>query len=98
MADFRYDPATHSYKFPAGKALYGNGRNVVANGYIGVRFRGAESSCRPCPLRDRCLRTPEKTVTRQAVFFRGKASSTAESATDRMKRRIDNAEGCARYG
>ena len=97
-ADFRYDPETHSCICPAGKALYGSGRNVVANGYIGTRFRGAESSCRPCPLRERCLRTPEKTVTRQVVFFRGKASSRAESATDRMKRRIDTPEGRARYG
>ena len=97
-ADFRYDPATHSCICPAGKTLYGNGRNVIANGYIGVKFRGAESSCRPCPLRERCLRTPEKTVTRQVVFFRGKANSTAESATDRMKRRIDTPEGRARYG
>jgi transposase len=97
-ADFTYDPLRQTCVCPAGKALYRNGRNVVSNGYIGVKFRGAESTCRSCPVRERCLRTPEKTVTRQVVFFRGKADSSAESATDRMKRRIDSPEGRARYG
>lgn len=97
-ADFTYDPERQTCICPAGKALYRNGRNVVSNGYIGVKFRGAESSCRPCPLRERCLRTPEKTLTRQVVFFRGKADPGRESATDRMKRRIDSPEGRALYG
>jgi transposase len=97
-ADFTYDPENQTCVCPAGKALYRNGRNVIANGYIGVKFRGAQSSCRCCSLRERCLRTPEKTLTRQVVFFRGKANSTAQSATDRMKRRIDSPAGRARYG
>jgi hypothetical protein len=44
------------------------------------------------------LRTPEKTKTRQVAFFRGKAATTPESYTDRMKKRIDSPEGRARYG
>jgi len=97
-ADFVYDPEQQTCICPAGNALYRNGRNVVVKGYVGVKFRGAESSCRPCQLRERCLRTPEKTVSRQVAFFRSKTHPTAESATDRMKRRIDSPEGRARYG
>lgn len=32
------------------------------------------------------------------MFFHGKARSTPQSATDRMKQRIDTPEGRARYG
>jgi hypothetical protein len=83
---------------PAGKSLYGNGSNCLTNGYVSVRFRGAERDCVPCAQRDRCLRTPEKTKTRQVAFFHGKAPTTPESHIDRMRKRIDSPEGRARYG
>jgi Transposase DDE domain len=63
-----------------------------------VKFRGAKRDCVPCSQRNRCLRTPERTQTRQVAFFKGKAATTPASHTDKMKRRIDSPEGRALYG
>jgi len=91
-ADFRHDPAARTCICPAGKSLYGNGSNCVINGRLGVKFQGAKQDCEPCTLRHRCLRTPEKTKTRQVVFFQGRAPGY-ETATDRMKVKIDSETG-----
>lgn len=90
--DFRFDPETKTCVCPAGKTLYGNGSNCVFNGYLAIKFQGAKQDCVPCPLRNQCLRTPEKTPTRQVAFFLGKASGR-ESHTDRMKAKIDSDKG-----
>ena len=97
-ADFTYDADARTCVCPAGKALYRAGRDVVTRGYVADHFRGAKRDCGPCPLRAECLRTPERTPTRQVAFFRGKAAGTPESHTDRMKRRLDTPDGRARYG
>jgi transposase len=96
--DFDYDPDGGTCVCPAGKTLYRNGSNCVFNGYAAVKFRGAKRDCVPCSQRNRCLRTPERTQTRQVAFFKGKAATTPASHTDKMKRRIDSPEGRALYG
>ena len=78
--------------------LYRNGSHLRIKGYVGTKFRGALRDCVPCSLRNQCLRKPDTTRTRQVVFFRGKDPSLPESATDRMKRRIDSFWGRAHYG
>lgn len=95
--DFDYDPATRTCICPAGKTLYGNGSHCIINGFMAVKFQGAQQDCVPCKQRDKCLRTPGKTQTRQVSFFQGKADGEP-SYTDRMKARIDSPEGKARYG
>jgi transposase len=97
-SDFTYDAAARTCVCPAGKALHRSGQAVVINGYVADHFRGAKRDCGPCPLRARCLRTPERTPTRQVAFFRGPTAARAESHSARMKRRIDTPEGRARYG
>jgi transposase len=97
-SDFTFDAEARTCVCPAGKSLYGHGSNCLTNGYVSIRFQGAQRDCLPCSHRDRCLRTPEKTKTRQVAFFQGKAVSTPESHTDRMKKRIDSPEGRALYG
>ena len=77
---------------PAGKRLYGNGSNCTFNGFAAIKFRGAEQDCLPCARRHECLRTPEKTKTRQVAFFQGKRLGHT-SFTDRMKTRIDSETG-----
>jgi hypothetical protein len=94
--DFDYDPEQGTCICPAGKMLYQNGSNCNHNGYIAVKFQGAQRDCVPCTQRDKCLRRPDKTKARQVSFFHGKADQ--ESYTDKMKRRIDSPEGRARYG
>ena len=95
--DFDYDAEAGTCICPAGRRLYQNGANCTHNGLIGTKFQGAQRDCLPCELRDKCLRTPDKTKTRQVCFFRGKADAQ-ESATDRMKRAIDSEQGRALYG
>ena len=97
-SDFTYDAQAHTCVCPAGKSLYGHGSNCLTNGYVSIRFQGAQRDCVPCSHRDRCLRTPEKTPTRQVAFFQGKAATTPESHTERMKKRIDSPAGRVLYG
>jgi hypothetical protein len=96
--DFDYDPIAGTCICPAGKRLYQNGANCIHNGYIAVKFQGAQRDCLPCERRAQCLRTPDKTQTRQVCFFRGKAGATAVSYTERMKQAIDSERGRALYG
>ncbi len=95
--DFNFDREAHSCVCPAGQALYGNGRECRIGGYIAVKFRGSQATCGPCTQRHRCLHTPDKTKTRQVAFFIGKLPDK-NVHTERMKRRIDSAEGRALYG
>jgi Transposase DDE domain len=96
--DFRFDPHTKTCICPAGKRLYGAGSHCTINGYAVIKFRGAQRDCVPCTHRDRCLRTPETTKTRQVAFFQGKAKHAPESCTDRMKCKIDSPQGRRQYG
>lgn len=107
-SDFQYDPVARTCRCPAGRSLYRKGRNLVIGRFVGDMFRGAKRDCVPCPLRTRCLRHPERTATRQVVFFHGRVAHPparpprSETATQRMKRRIDSLEGrtdyAARFG
>ena len=74
-SDFVYDAAARTCVCPAGTSLYRKGRNLVINGYVGDEFRGANRDCLPCTHRTRCLRTPEKTIARQVVFFHGRVAA-----------------------
>ena len=96
--DFDYNEAAGTCICPAGKSLYQNGSNCIHNGFVAVKFQGAQRDCVPCAERERCLRTPEKTKTRQVCFFRGKADATKVSYTEIMRRAIDSERGRALYG
>ena len=95
--DFVYDEESKTCICPAGEFLYQNGSQVVIQGREAVKFTGAKRVCGPCPLRDQCLRHPDRTPVRQVVFFTGK-NHNPESHTQRMKRKIDSNEGRRRYG
>ena len=91
--DFRCAEDLSHCLCPAGKRLYRNGRNVVINGYAGVKFHGAQRDCRPCALRDRCLKHPERTPARQVVFFQGRAKGKPPTYSALMKHKIDTEQG-----
>jgi len=95
--DFAYDAESKTCICPAGEFLYQNGSRVVIQGREAVKFTGAKRVCGPCPLRDPCLRHPDRTPVRQVVFFTGR-NHNPESHSARMKRKIDSPEGRARYG
>ena len=96
--EFSYDEATGTCICPSGKTLYQNGSNCIHNGYIAVKFQGAQRDCLPCELRAKCLRTPDKTKARQVCFFRGKTNQDEFDPVARMKEAIDSEEGRALYG
>jgi len=77
---------------PAGKRLYSNGSDCTINGYVAMKFSGAKQDCVPCKRRQECLRTPEKTPTRQVSFLQGKRD-TQENYVGRMKVKIDSDTG-----
>ena len=95
--DFHYDEESKTCICPAGEFLYQNGSACVIQGREAVKFTGAKRVCGPCPLRDQCLRHPERTPVRQVVFFTGKLHKV-ESHSTRMKCKIDSDEGRRRYG
>jgi hypothetical protein len=70
----------------------------MLRGYVGDRFRGSEKDCQQCPRRTQCLINPDKPTARQVTFFRDKAPYAPESATQRIKRKIDSPEGRRRNG
>jgi transposase len=96
--DFDYDADAGTCRCPAGKLLYQNGSNCNHNGHLAVKFQGALRDCGPCALRDKCLRKPETTKTRQVSFFYGKTPGGKVSYIERMKRAIDSERGRALYG
>jgi len=96
-SDFIYDEASQTCICPAGNKLYRNGRNVQIRGFGFVKFRGAKMHCVPCPERAKCLRHPERTLTRQVVFFTGRAADAPETYTQKMKKKIDTPQGRSRY-
>jgi len=94
--DFHYDAAGKVCICPAGEFLHANGSRVVIRGREAVKFTGAKRVCVPCPLREQCLRHPQRTAVRQLVFFTGRTRNP-ESHSAKMKRRIDGEEGRRRY-
>lgn len=96
--DFSYDPVAGTCICPAGKQLYQNGSNCKHNGYIAVKFHGAQRDCVPCAQRTKCLRSPKTSKARQVSFFRGKADPQVQSLSERMKQAIDSERGRELYG
>jgi hypothetical protein len=90
--DFTFDPEMRHCICPAGKRLYRSGANEKAH-----RFKGTQTTCVFCTLREKCIRKPEQTIIRQVAYFSGKTGSGA-TFTDRMKRKIDSAIGRVIYG
>ena len=90
--DFTFDKDMKHCICPAGRSLYRSGANTKA-----YRFKGTQTTCVSCTLREQCIRNPEKTILRQVAYFTGKTGS-GPTFTDRMKRKIDSAIGRVIYG
>ncbi len=97
-SDFAHDPVAGTCMCPAGKSLYRHGSNCRINGREAVRFQGAKRDCVPCTHRDRCLRTPDRTHTRQVAFFNDKNPTLANRLAMRMRERMDSDDGRKQYG
>jgi len=95
--DFHHYPETHTCICPVGKKLYSNGRNLDLNGFVALRFKGAKRDCLPCHLREKCMRDPNKTQTRQATIFSHRVKPEQQTYIDDMKRKIDSPQGRFHY-
>ena len=95
--DFIYDEASQTCICPAGRKLYRNGSRCKVKNLEAVKFQGSKSACEPCTQRTKCLRSPEKTATRQVYFFKGSAPGVPETYTHKMKQKIDTPEGRHQY-
>ena len=95
--DFVYDEQQHTCTCPAGKSLYRNGAHHNLHGYQAIKYRGTKRDCLPCPLRDQCLRHPERTEVRQVAFFQGTGRHHPYPMTQQMKQKIDSPAGKALY-
>jgi transposase len=78
---------------PAGKRLYRDGRHKDLNGLEAIHFTGAKRDCMHCPLRAKCLRTPDTTPVRQVAIFVGRTPGKPEKALERMQRIVDSDYG-----
>jgi hypothetical protein len=80
---------------PAGSEMYiGYRKHVTPNGFYGVAYKSKITACRGCALRPKCLRNPG-TKLRQVYKFEGRRAPEpgAETATQRMIKKIDGAVG-----
>jgi transposase len=97
--DFQVDENFETCICPAGKRLYRTGTNCKIGGYRAVKFHGAQRDCLSCPLRERCLKHPERTAARQVAFFlerMGKAPKKNVHCA-RMREKIDSEQGRYAY-
>ncbi len=78
---------------PAGKRLYRNGANCNKQGLRAIQFSGTQRDCQNCPLRAQCLRHPQRSKVRQVAIFLGKHASAKETASERMRCKIDSERG-----
>ena len=95
--DFTYDAVARTCVCPAGNALYRKGASRIVNGFVSEQFRGTVRDCVGCALRAQCLRTPATTRVRNVAFIRERVRPKPETASARMRVRIDTPDGRARY-
>ncbi len=72
---------------PAGNTLYKTGAPENKKGYILQRYKGRESKCPDCPLRDKCIHGNGKI---KQVYFQ---TENKISALQKMKAKIDSVKG-----
>ena len=95
---FTFDSDSGTCVCPAGKALKRNSANAVISGRKATVFKGTIATRDACPLRSRCLRTPDVTAVRQVAFFEGSVESKRPNPHCRaMREKIDSDEGRAIY-
>jgi hypothetical protein len=96
--DFTFDSDSGTCVCPAGETLKLNSANAVISGRKATVFKGTAATCQACPLRSRCLRTPDRTAVRQVAFFEGSVESKLPNPHCRaMREKIDSDEGRAIY-
>jgi transposase len=91
--DFSYDPATNTYRCPAGQLLHPTKKPWTnTSGRIEIRYLGSKANCGSCSLKASCL-SPEakyRSVSRwehEDVLDRHRQRMASEGAGELMRRR-----------
>lgn len=95
--DFTVSPDKTFCICPAGKRMYRHG-NLVHDGRHAIKFKGTKRDCIPCQLREKCLKKPDQTETRQFAHFTGKNEQQTKTFTQKMREKIDSVAGKLLYG
>jgi hypothetical protein len=85
VADFTYAREHECYRCPGGKVLKLKARCHQIGNNLFRRYEADEADCRSCPLRERCLQTPEARRKHLAILI-GKAK---ETLSQKMIAKID---------
>jgi hypothetical protein len=85
VADFTYDREQECYRCPGGKVLKLKARRHQIENNLFRRYEADEADCSRCPLRERCLQTPEARRKHLAILI-GKAK---ETLSQKMIAKID---------
>jgi len=99
VEDFTYDERNARCVCPAGQKLYCSGKDMLFNGYRVSKFKAPLSACRECPLRQQCLRHPDRTLQRQVTFIKHregpppKRRETRDGPAKRMRQKFDTPLG-----
>ena len=99
VEDFTYDERNARCVCPAGQKLYRSGKDMLFNGYRVSKFKAPLGACRECPLRQQCLRHPDRTRQRQVTFIKHregpppKRRETREGPAQRMRQKFDTPLG-----
>jgi transposase len=80
---------------PAGERLYRNGHHRDLRGFVALKVTGRKTACGGCTMRERGLRSPDKTPVRQVALFLGPTAGQPEPYTARMTRKSDSPRGRA---
>lgn len=96
--DFTVDLTHLTCRCPAGHAMYLKNRNFQVDGRKAIAFMARPGDCGPCPYRSRCLKDETQKSPRQIHWFDDNVTPTKkDSATDRMKAKIDSDAGRQTY-
>lgn len=95
-SDFHFDPVNMSCVCPSGQSLGYRSIRLDNEGNTRALFEGKLLQCRPCELKQRCMRNPDaanhrKGKGRQVSFLL--EQNKAPTYTDWMKHRVDSDKG-----
>jgi transposase len=93
VSDFRMAEDYSHAVCPAGKRLYRSG-TFNRNGYHERKFNGTKRDCSVCPMREKCLRHPERTTVRQVSFM---TPLEPRAHREGMRAKLATPEGRALY-
>jgi transposase len=93
-ADFIYDQERDCYRGPGGKVLKLEARRHQIENNIYRRYEAEQRDCRGCPLREKCLQTPETRRKHLAVLI----GTVKETLSQQMIAKIDTPKAREIYG